>query len=218
MGNVSRPLIALLVGTVAFFLLWLVALKPSSSSSGGSSGGVGRYQPAIDQARKAVGVANSASAARGGTVPSNAPQTPTTATTPTSALSPTPSATASSTSRSATAQTNGPSPGASTRMNVVQRALRQHKVLAMLFYNTAGADDRAVNQELKAVPANGGRVVKLAVPLSELAQYSIVTSQVPVNVSPPLVLIDRNQHASTIVGFADRFEIAHRVSDALAGR
>ena len=216
MGNVSRPLIGLLVGTVAFFLLWVVALKPSSSSSGGSSGGVGQYQPAINQARKAVGVSNAASAAHGGTVPSNAPQTPSTSTTGANQLSPTPStaaATANSATTSATTSTATTSTGASTRMNVVQRALNQHKVVAMLFYNTAGADDQAVNQELKSVPTRGSRVVKLAVPLSEIGQYSIVTSQVPVNVSPTLVLIDSNQHASTIVGFADRFEIAHRVSE-----
>jgi hypothetical protein len=44
----------------------------------------------------------------------------------------------------------------------------------------------------------------------------VVTNQVPVNESPTLVLIDAQRHASTIVGFADRFEIAHRVADALA--
>jgi hypothetical protein len=38
---------------------------------------------------------------------------------------------------------------------------------------------------------------------------------VPVQVSPTLVLIDKARQASTIVGFADRFEIAQRVADAL---
>jgi hypothetical protein len=33
MDSVSRPLIALLLGTVAFFALWLVALKPSTPAA-----------------------------------------------------------------------------------------------------------------------------------------------------------------------------------------
>ena len=64
----------------------------------------------------------------------------------------------------------------------------------------------------------GSAVVKLAVPLSELARYPVVTTQVPVSESPTLVLIDRAQQATTIVGFADRFEIAQRVDDALAAK
>jgi hypothetical protein len=101
------------------------------------------------------------------------------------------------------------------RIALVERALRSKKVLALLFYNGAAADDRAVKQELASVPAHKGHVVKLAVPLSELAQYTVVTNQVPVSSSPTLVLIDRTQHASTIVGFADRFEISQRVDDVL---
>jgi hypothetical protein len=52
--------------------------------------------------------------------------------------------------------------------------------------------------------------------VSELARYAVVSNQVPVSFSPTLVLIDRSGQASTIVGFADRFEIAQRVADALA--
>ncbi len=106
-------------------------------------------------------------------------------------------------------------PATSHRLDAVSRALAEHKVLALLLYNPVAADDQAVRQELAAVPARGPTVFKLAVPLNELTRYSVVTSQVPVNVSPTLVLIDRRRHASTIVGFADRFEIEQRVLDAL---
>jgi hypothetical protein len=106
-------------------------------------------------------------------------------------------------------------PATRRRLDAVSRALAEHKVLALLFYNPAAADDQAVRQELAAVPARGPTVFKLAVPLNELTRYSVVTSQVPVNVAPTLVLIDRRRQASTIVGFADRFEIEQRVLDAL---
>jgi hypothetical protein len=195
MDHVSRPLLAVLVATVAFFALWIVALKPGSSSTTGKSGGSGVYQSAIDQAHRAVATSNAASAAEGGKVATTA-------------------------APSAVARPQA-APGARTVHVVpggraaVERALQTGKVLALLFYNPAATDDRAVKQELAAVPAHAGRVVKFVLPLSQLASYSVVTGQVPVQASPTLVLVGRNRQASTIVGFADRFEIAQRVADAL---
>ena len=82
MPHVSRPLIALLVGTVAFFALWIVALKPQTSGNG--SGGKAPLQSAVDKAHAAVAQSNAASVAHGGTV-ATTPTTPKTAAT----LSPT---------------------------------------------------------------------------------------------------------------------------------
>ena len=92
------------------------------------------------------------------------------------------------------------------------------KVLALLFYNPSAADDQAVRQELAAVPSHGGRVFKLAIPLAELSSYAQVTNQVPVNISPTLVIIDRARNAQEIAGFADSFEITQRLQDALSAR
>jgi hypothetical protein len=195
MGHVSRPLVGLLVATAAFFALWVVALKPSSS---GGEQPAGTYQSAITQAHQAVATSDAASASAGGTV----------ATTAAGATPQTPPAPAAAKKISATG----------ARLNIVSQALRAHKVLALLFYNPAATDDRAVKQELKTVPTRGRRVVKLAAPVSELARYAVVSNQVPVSFSPTLVLIDRSGSASTIAGFADRFEIAQRVADALATR
>ena len=68
MTSVSRPLIGLLVACVAFFAVWTLALKPSSSSSGGTKGGLGPYQSAIDKAHQAVANSQSAAAAQGSPV------------------------------------------------------------------------------------------------------------------------------------------------------
>lgn len=231
MDNVSRPLIALLVGTVAFFALWLVALKPSSSSKGGSAQGVGQYQSAINQARQAVGTSNRAGAVHGGTVVTAPPRTTTSAapkaTGTTGAAGAgaagvtgaTASQTAGVTGATATAAAANPAAAAATRrLNLVSQALVDKEVIALLFYNPAATDDRAVKSELAAVPSYAGQVVKLAVPVGELARYTIVTNQVAINQSPTLVLIDANHQASTIVGFADTFEIDQRVADALAAK
>ena len=77
------------------------------------------------------------------------------------------------------------------------------------------ADPRLAAKALHR-PAHGGQVFTLAVPLPEVSSYAALTNQVPVNVSPTLVIIDRGRHAQEIVGFADSFEIAQRVQDALA--
>src|SRR5947209_19675589 len=65
MGTLPKPLIGLLLGTVAFFAIWMVALKPHSSASGGSQGGVGQYQSAINKAHQAVATSNQANAKLG---------------------------------------------------------------------------------------------------------------------------------------------------------
>lgn len=102
-----------------------------------------------------------------------------------------------------------------TRLAVMARALQDHKVLALLVYNPAASDDRAVNSELKSIPTHGGKVVKLSVPVQDLGGFSSLLNEVPVNFSPTLVLIDRNRQADEIAGFADSFEIAQRVDAAL---
>jgi hypothetical protein len=226
MDNVSRPLIALLVGTVAFFALWITALKPSSSGSRGASSTA--YQSAIAKARQAVGISGAASVAHGGTVVSSPPPSASTtaasaARTPVSSqatnttASPPTNTTATQSTTPAAAAKPSASP-AQRRIDRVTRALLGKRVVALLFYNPAATDDRAVEHELAAVPSHGRKVLKLAVPLAELTRYPVVTTQVPVNESPTLVVIDGQGEASTIVGFADRFEIAQRVLDALAAK
>lgn len=214
MTSVSRPLIGLLVAAVAFFAVWTLALKPSSSSSGGTKGGLGPFQSTIDKAHRAVANSQSAAAAQGSPVTA----TPTaraagSATTPnaiTHAVTARPAAKSPIATGAIHART------ATQRHDTVVRALRTHKVVALLFFNPRGADDRAVRAELASVPTHGGRVVKLAVPLVELTRYPVITRQVPINGSPTLVLIDRTRTAGTIVGFTDRFEISERVDQALA--
>jgi hypothetical protein len=219
MAHVSRPLIALLIATVVLLALWLVALKPGGSGTGGSSNqGLSHYQADINAAHHAVTTANAASAAAGA---SAAPGSP-------AAAAPTHTATAP-VKRAASTATVKPPAGArpsvkpaagarsaASRLTAVQRALHLHKVVALLFLNPAAPDDWAVGQELARVSSHGGKVFKLAVPLSEIGRYAAITNQVPVNFSPTLVLVAPNGQANEIVGYADPFEISQRVEDALA--
>ncbi len=228
MDSVSRPLIALLISTVAAFAVWFVALKPSSSGGGSGTASPGLYTSAIAKAHAAVATSAAASIAHGGKIVTAVPQPSVTTGTQRPAGStplqpvapagtqPVASAAGRSTTTAAPLAHRSSVSSSTQRRNAVTRALEAKKTLALLFYNSAGADDQAVRAELAAVATRGGRVVKLAVPLGELANYKVVTNQVTVSASPTLVLIDGAHRASTLVGFADRFEIAQRVEDALA--
>jgi hypothetical protein len=102
------------------------------------------------------------------------------------------------------------------RQSAIETALNKHRVLAILFFNPAAADDQAVKHELDGIPTRGGKVVKLAVPLSELTRYPVITNQVQVTESPTLVLIDGRHKADMLTGYLDQLELSQRVSDALA--
>jgi hypothetical protein len=229
MASLPRPLIALLVATLAAFGLWYVELRPSSSSSGGSSQGVGAYQSAINQAHQAVKTSNAANARLGApTSTGRAPASPTPAKTTTVASKASAAAAPKAAVKHAAAK---PAPNAAAakpavkavkaasparQLSLITSALASHKVVAVLFYNGAAADDQAVDHELASVPTHGGKVVKAAVPLSQLTNFSIITQQIPVVTAPTLVLIDSSRQATEITGFADTLEITQRVDDALA--
>jgi hypothetical protein len=217
MRSLPKPLIGLLLGTVAFFAIWIVALKPSSSSSnGGAQGGVGQYQSAINKAHQAVTTSNQVNAKLG------APTATTNATTTKATTTPAPTSRAKATAAkpvtSSKAAVKPPAQPASTAAQTVATAIRAGKVVAVLFYNGAAADDRAVKSELATIPTHGGRVVKVAVPVSQLIQFSGLTQSVDINTAPELVLIDRTHQATTLVGYADSVEIAQRIDDALAAK
>jgi hypothetical protein len=190
MANLPRPLIGLLVATIAFFAVWTVALRPSSS--GGPVASSSHAAPAGTPSMPAASAhADAAAAASHG-----ATATPASATK----------------AKPVVKHTVTPQ----QRQSTIKTALNKHRVVAILFFNPAAADDRAVKHELDAIPARGGKVVKLAVPLSELSRYPVITNQVQVTESPTLVLIDGQHKADMLTGFLDQLELSQRVSDALA--
>jgi hypothetical protein len=218
-----------------FFALWMFALKPGSSnnSSGGasSSQGLGGFKSDIQKAHQAVATSNASNAASGNenatssSGGTSASQSTATATKTTASSSAKPST--SSTAKTSSTATTKPAKHAAARTKIqhhslaanlktVEAAVNAHKVVALLFYNPQAADDEALKRELASVPTHRGHVVKLEIPLNEAANFTAVTQQVPVNLSPTLVLVSRTGAATEIVGYSDPFEIDQRVDDALA--
>jgi hypothetical protein len=244
MANLPKPLIGLLLGTVAFFAIWMVALKPSSSSTGGSPSGVGQYQSAINKAHQAVQTSNAANAKLGApTATVNAPKPSTSAVSAPKSVTTAKAAPARPAKRAATAKpatapkTTAPkttaakpapahqpaaakpsAPSVASELSALHNAVANHEVVAVLFYNPASADDQAMKKELAAVPTHHGEVFTLAVPVSELTQFAAITAQVPVVTAPTLILIDPARQATTLTGFASQLELNQRVADALAAK
>jgi hypothetical protein len=211
MASLPKPLIGLLVASVAFFALYTVALKPSSSGSNGSANSPTApvYQSAIAKAHQAVTTSAQASVAHGGTVSTtSAPATHTTA-------APSTHATVAPKAAHA-AKPVAAKPSRATSVKSVLAAISAHKTVALLFFNPAAADDKAVKQELAGLSTHKGAVAKFAVPVSRLSEFGSLTARVPVNATPTLILIDKQGQASSLVGFADRFELSHRISGALS--
>lgn len=241
MANVNRPLLGVLAVTVVFFALWLVALKPSGGgNSGASTPALGRYGSDIAKAHGAVATSNrenaKISAAAGVT------STPAASAHTSGATRPTPAAsTHTSAATRRTPATHARTPAHTTRAThlrtprraaapasrghaashhlsgpaAVDAALQAGRPLALLFYNPAGADDRDVRAELLRLrlPA---RVLKLAVPIAQVARYTAISQQLAIDNAPTLVIVNHARDASTIVGYASAFEIRARIDAALA--
>jgi hypothetical protein len=207
MSNVSKPILGLLLSAVVLFALVMVVFKPSSSSS--PSQGAGAYQSAINQAHGAVKTSNAANAKLGAPV----------STTPAPAPARHSSAPAPAAKHVTVARASKPARAAASRSQVseLERAVTQHKVVGLLFYNPSASDDAAVKTELATAKTTRG-VVKLAVPVSEVSSFMMITNTIPVTSTPTLIVIDRHGNASTINGFADRFEIAQRLDAALSAK
>jgi hypothetical protein len=212
MASLPKPLIALLVATVAAFALWTAVLKKTVTGGGSnSSSSAPALQSAIDKAHQAVTTSNQASVAHGGTVsttPSPAPK----ATTPPAKSQ---DAQKAVTTLKALAKAH---PAKAASIKTVVNAIDAHKVVALLFYNPSAADDQAVKQELSKISTDHGKVARFSIPVSDLSQFQSVTSKVPVTSTPTLLVIDKQGATTTLNGFVDPLAISQTVSDALHAR
>src|SRR5829696_7699339 len=225
MSQVSRPMQIALLVTVLLAAVWLVALrpKPASVDTGGpvpptpaqeapSAPGAAGLDRAVDQARGAADTARADARRAAG-----------------SSAEATTSSGARSGSEAAASGTAKPQRASGARharraapadphVRTIRAALRSHKAIALAFINPTASDARAVSEELSHVGGFGGSVVTLSVPIAHLSRYGFITREVDVTVAPTIVIVGPNREATTIVGFADRFEIAQRLADALAAK
>ena len=97
----------------------------------------------------------------------------------------------------------------------VRKAVRDRKVLVMLFYNNRSYDDKAVRRELHQVNRYGKQVFVDAHWIKSVAKYQAITRGADVEQSPTVVVADANLKAETLVGYVDHETINQAVVDAI---
>ena len=97
----------------------------------------------------------------------------------------------------------------------VRKAVRNQKVLVLLFYNRRSYDDKAVRRELNKVNRYGNQVFVDAHWIKSVARYQLITRGVNVEQSPTVVVADKNLKAETLVGYVDHETIDQAVVDAI---
>jgi hypothetical protein len=221
MSQISPPLRILLVGSIVFLAAWFAFLRPGDGSETASTPSPATTVPAKDPnaaAQSAPGKAvQSAVEAKDATEAAQAAS---------SGEAPAPAST-DSTAGGATAQTQAPEapatgapakPGEKALSGLpmpVLKAVADHKVLVMLFWNPKAADDRAVRKAVKGIGRHHGKVSVHVANVKDISRYAQITRGVDVQQSPSVVVVDRKLRGDLLTGYVDRVTIEQAVSDAL---
>ena len=214
MPAISRPLQILMAATFALLALWVVALRPKPVAVKDTPLAATRE---ISKAKAAAAISDATNAKLKAATGERATAAP-------AAAAPSkPAAKASTPSTSAQAKAAATPERASRaiaagRNAAVVRDIKRGKVVVLLFWDPAGADDIAARGALRDLDLHGGRVVVRVVPITRVAQYESITSGVKIAESPTTVIIGRKRQTRVIVGLTEPREVSQAVGDALAGR
>jgi hypothetical protein len=206
---------------VAFLAIYMVALRPKSSTSTPTAaaptpaGNVNTGKPAVTQFGKAVQAAQGAKNATEKQMQGEAKSAgaPADSATSTSSKSGSSTATRSATPKAAAAPASTVDVKGLPRP--VAKAVRRHKVLALLFWNGRSVDDHMVRSSFRHVLRFHGAVYTHVAPLKSIAHYARITQGVNVQQSPTVVVVDRNLKATTLVGYVDTETVDQAIVDAL---
>lgn len=102
-----------------------------------------------------------------------------------------------------------------SQADVVARQLHEGRTVLLLFWNSRSFDDQAVHSEVQSVVRSmGHRVAADYATPSEVGAFGTVTRNVNVLGTPTLMIIDRQDKATTITGLTDAFAIEQAVREA----
>jgi hypothetical protein len=205
---------------IALIAIYMVALRPKSSTPAPApatptpAGNVHTGKPAVTQFGKAVQQAQGAAKATEKQMQGEAKSAGATPDSTSATKSGSSSASRSATSPSAAAAA-APAVDVKGLPRPVAKAVDQHKVLALLFWNGRSADDQAVRSAFRHIETFHGAVYTHVAPLDSIAHYSRITRGADVQQSPTVVVVDRTLKANTLVGYVDAETINQAVVDAL---
>ena len=108
-------------------------------------------------------------------------------------------------------QTGPVGPGLPLR---VKRALDAQKVVAVLFWNRKGVDDRSVKASIDRLP-HRKRVAVFTDSVKHLSRYTRITAAASVSTTPSLVVVNRKGQAEVITGYLDYQTLRQYILNAL---
>ena len=97
----------------------------------------------------------------------------------------------------------------------VARALDNHKVVVLFFWEPASADDQATRAAVRAVRTAGPGVRLFTDIVAHISNYRRVVGNLGISQSPAMVVIDKQRHAQLFEGYLDAGSIRQSVRDAL---
>jgi hypothetical protein len=218
-SQISPPVRIVAVVAIAFLAVYMVALRPKSSTptppaaAPTPAGNVNTGKPAVTQFGKAVQQAQGAVKATNEQMQGEAQSAGAPAESSATAKTGSSSATGSTASSAASAAT--PAVDVKGLPRPVAKAVEHHKALALLFWNGRSADDHAVRSAFRHIETFHGAVYTQVAPLDSIARYSRITRGADVQQSPTVVVVDRKLKATTLVGYVDSDSINQAVVDAL---
>jgi len=215
--QVSRPLQILLLATVALAACWLVFLRPAAVES--TTEEVTAPAQAVTQARQAADATERAGAATDAATRDSASAAPA----PQAAATPagnaaTPAAAAQPKAKVAVPAGKGPAPKARAARDPQAAVLKEMdagKVVVLLFFDKAGADDRAARAAVRGLDRRDGKVAVHAVDMKHVGRYASVTQGVSVTQSPTTIVIAPDATARAIGGLTEPTEVDQLVRAAL---
>jgi hypothetical protein len=150
--------------------------------------------------------------------PASAPATQTTTSATNTTTSATSTGTTATTSTPARPQQPAVKAGAGLPSDVA-RALNQHKVVVLFFYEPAASDDQATRAAVRAArsaanPAAGRAVAVFQDVVARISDYRRVVGSLGISQSPAMVVVDRNRKAQLLQGYLDSGTIRQTVRDA----
>jgi hypothetical protein len=96
----------------------------------------------------------------------------------------------------------------------VKHALDAHKVVAILFWNRRGVDDRSVKAALDRLP-HRKRLAVFSDGVRHLSRYTRITAAASVSTTPSLVVVNPKGQAEVITGYLDYETLRQYVQNAL---
>jgi hypothetical protein len=215
--QVSRPALIALLATFAFAGAWFTVLRPKTESAAppapvATAPGQAGLTKAVAKANGAV-AASDAAAKRTEQAAAAAGSGGTAATTAKAPAAGNPTAKAKPATPVKPAKPALPALQAGDRSAPILRELADGKVVVAIFFNKAGADDRAALRAVRATNRRGGRVAVHVIPIAKVGAYNALTTGVQVMQAPTVLVIGPDHKARTIVGFTEVKEIDQTVFD-----